>query len=182
MKSNRFALFALIMVALVGLAACGSNSTSKTEGDVFLTDSVPIAPTSVDMATSGDVVIPNMTISSHAKSQTAILSTQDDVNLTQLVVTCTRTDGGTVASPQWTNSVQLYVPAGGSVTVQNYPIFPAEYFQQPPLNQLLFPNGTDKETGNSNIRQDLHMTIYGKEISGKNVSLSFDLTLNFYYQ
>ncbi len=182
MKSNRFALFTLLMVPVVGLAGCGSNSSSKTDADVVLSVNIPQGPADVDMATSADVIITSMSIQSKAKNQSAVLSTQDDAVLNQWVVTCTRTDGGTVASPQWTNYYEAYVPAGGSVSLQNYRIFPSEYFQQPPLNQLLCSGCFDKETNNPNIRQRLHIVVYGKEVSGKDVSVSFDVNLNFYYQ
>ena len=95
MKSNRLALFALLMVALLGLAACGSNESAKTEAEVFLSQNITQGPADVNMAVSADVVIPNMSINSHSKSPTVVLSQQDDVILTQWVVTCTRTDGGT---------------------------------------------------------------------------------------
>ncbi len=181
MRPYRLALSALIVVALVGLAACGSNSTAKTEAEVFLSQNITQGPADVNMATSADVVIANMTINSHAKSPSVVLSQQDDAILDQWVVTCTRTDGGTVASPEWRASYQVYVPAGGSASLQNYRIFPAEYFQQPPLNQLLVPPFLDKETANSNIRQRLHIAIYGKTVGGKGVVLEFDVNLNFFY-
>ena len=41
MKPNRFALFALLMVALVGLVGCGSNSSSKTEAEIYLSQNIP---------------------------------------------------------------------------------------------------------------------------------------------
>lgn len=181
MRPYRLALLALTVVALVGLAACGSNSSAKTEAEVFLSQNITQGPADVNMATSGDVTITTLTISSHAKSPTTLLSPQDDAVLTTWVVTCSRTDGGTVASPEWRNSYQVYVPAGGSATLQNYRIFPAEYFQQPPLNQLWVYPFLDKETANSNIRQRLHVAIYGKTVGGKSVSLEFDVNLNFTY-
>ena len=182
MKSSRFALFALLVVAAAGLAGCSNSSSNKTDADVFLSQSDPTPPSSVDMKTSGDVVIPTLTITSTGKTTTQVLSQQDDVILNEEVVTCSRSDGGTVASPQWTNYNQIYVPHSGSVALTSFPIFPAEYFQQPPLNQLLVYPYLDKETNNSNIRQTLHVTLYGKEVSGKNISLEFDVSVNFYYQ
>ena len=184
MKSNRLALFALLVVAAAGLAGCSNSSTNKTDADVFLSQSDPTPPSSVNMAVNPpvDVVIASLTITSTGKTTTEVLSQQDDVILNQEVVTCSRSDGGTVVSPQWTNNNQIYVPHGGSVGLTNFPIMPAEYFQQPPLNQLLCSGCLDKETNNPNIRQTLHVTLYGKEVSGKKISLEFDVSINFYYQ
>jgi len=182
MKPYRFALFAFLAVALVGVGGCSNNDSAKTEADVFLSINIPTGVADVNMAHSGDVVEPAMTITSHGKSPTAVLSQQDDVVLSEWVVTCTRTDGGSVASPVWHDFNQTtYVPAGGTASLVNYRIFPGDYFLQPPLNQLLCSGCLDKETNNPNIRQRLHIVIYGKTIAGKKVSLEFDVNLNFFY-
>ena len=189
MKPNRFALVALLMVALVGLPGCGHNTTSDTEAEVVLTTNSVLVPIYADMANQSptvqgylEVVFPTLVINSKYKSPSQTSSTQNDAILNQCVVTCTRTDGGTVASPSWQNFITMYVPAGGTVTFTNYPIFPPEYFKQPPLNQLLPENGNvDKETGKHNIRERLHIAIYGKTVAGKSVSLEFDQNINFFY-
>ena len=183
MRTHRLAIFALIGLGALVLAGCyGGNSSAQTEAPVFLSANVTEGPLAVNMSTSTQVVIPTGTINSKAKSPSATLSAQDDVVLTQWVVTCTRTDGGTVASPQWQNFFQAYVPAGGSVTWTNLPIFPEEYFQQAPLYQLFPVNGGyDKETNKTNIRQRLHIEVFGKTVAGKAVSLVFDVNLNFVY-
>ena len=182
MKSNRLALFVLFAVAVLGIAGCGNNTSSKTEAEVFLSQNITQGPADVDMSVPADVSIANMTITSHAKSPTMVLSQQDDAILTDWTVTSSRSDGGTVASPVWHNYYQIYVPAGGTASLQNYRIFPAEFFRQPPLLQLFPENGgIDKETGNRNIRQRLHIAIYGKTVAGKSVSIEFDVNLNFFY-
>ncbi len=183
MKPNRIALFAFVAAALIGLAGCSGNNSADTEAEVYLSQNIPTGVADVDISVASDVAIPNMTISCRPKSPDVTLSQQDDVILTEWVVTCARTDGGTVASPQWTNFEQIYVPANSSTSLVNYRIFPSEYFQQAPLNQLFPVNGNlDKETGNHNIRQRLHIALYGKTVAGKKVSLEFDITLNFFYQ
>ncbi len=51
-----------------------------------------------------------------------------------------------------------------------------------PLAQLLPENGNvDTVTGKHNIRQRLHVAIYGKTVAGKGIVLEFDVNLNFYY-
>ena len=186
MTSNRLVLFVPFTLAVLGIAGCGNNTSSKTEAEVYLSQSMTQGPADVDMSLAVDPFISNLTISSHAKAATgngATLSQQDDVILTDWVVTPSRSDGGTVASPVWRNYYQVYVPAGGTASLQNYRIFPAEYFRQAPLVQLFPENGNvDKETGNRNIRQRLHIAIYGKTVAGKGIVLEFDVNLNFFYQ
>ena len=185
MRTHRLAIFALIGLGALAMAIVGcydGNSTADTVAPVFLSSQVQPGPADVVMSGGVDVTIENLIISSHAKSPSVTLSAQQDVLLTDWVITPIRSDGGTMASPQWQNSYSVYVPAGGSTSVLNYRIFPAEYFLQPPLYQLFPGNGGfDKETGNTNIRQRLHIEVFGKTVAGKAVSLVFDVNLNFVY-
>jgi hypothetical protein len=179
MKPYRLACIVLFVAAGMGLVGCGNNSSSKTEADVYLSEAVQPGPAEVSVSSGADVTIDTLTITSHSKNSAATLTQQEDVILDTWVVTCARTDGGTAISPQWTNFYTAYVPAGGSTSLQNYRIFPSEYFLQPPLNQLLVYPFLDKETNNPFIRQRLHIAIYGKEVSGKKISLEFDVNLKF---
>jgi hypothetical protein len=182
MRTNRLALFVPVALAALIVSGCGTNDSAKTEAEVFLQATQQPGPADVPMISGVDVTIPTLIITSKAKSPSAVLSPQDDVVLNQWVVTCTRTDGGTVASPSWQNFETVYVPANGTANLQNYRIFPAEYFLQEPLVQLLPGNaGLDKETGKANIRQRLHVEIFGKTVAGKAISVAFDVNLNFFY-
>ena len=183
MKTHRISL--LVPVALAGMliVSCGANHSSDSTTPIYLTENISTGVADVDVSIPTDVAIPSMSITSHAKSPSGLLGGQDDVILDLWVITPSRSDGGTVASPQWrVTNLTTYVPAGGSANLVNYRIFPADYFSQPPLNQLLPQNGgVDKDTGKCNIRQTLHIEIFGKTVSGKPVSLAFDNALNFFY-
>jgi hypothetical protein len=182
MRTYRLAVFALIALGALAVAGCGGNHSATTEADVFLSTQVQPGPADVIMSGGLDVIIEALTITSHPKSPTAVLSAQDDAILDQWVITCTRTDGGTVASPSWQNFYTVYVPANGSTQLSNYRIFPADYFAQPPLYQLFPQNGGfDTETGKTNIRQKLHIEIFGKTVAGKKISVAFDVNLQFLY-
>lgn len=183
MKSMRLSAIVILVLA-AALASCTSgNHSADTEAPVILSADITQGPADVNMFCEPfDVTIPAMSIKSQAKSPSVELSQQADVRLTEWVVTATRTDGGTVASPQWRNYYNVNVPAGGSASLSNYRIFPAEFFRQPPLNQLLAENsGYDKETGQKNIRQRLDIEIFGKTVGGAAVSVKIPVTLRFYY-
>jgi len=182
MTSNRFALLVPVALAVVLVGGCSSNHSADSTAPIYLTETIGTPVTDVDISTTSDVFISSMTISSHAKSPTAVLGGQDDVILNLCVVTPQRSDGGTVASPQWRIATTIYVPAGGTANVTNLDIFPANYFSLPPLAQLFPVNGgVDKETGNCNIRQTLQIEMLGATVSGHPVSLSFNNPLNFHY-
>jgi hypothetical protein len=183
MRTHRLAIFALIALGALALAGCyGSNDSADTEAPVFLSSTVEPGPADVALSGGVDVTIEQLTIQSHPKSPAVVLSGQDDVVLTEWVVTPVRTDGGTVASPVWHNFYTAYVPAGGTASLANYRIYPVEYFSQAPLYQLFPQNGGfDKETNKTNIRQRLNIEVFGKTVAGKKVSLVFDVNLNFFY-
>lgn len=179
MKTSRITLVVGLALAVVG---CGGNHSADSVALVTLSANITQGPADVDISVPGDVTIGQMTINSQAKSPTATLSQQQDVILSEWVVTPQRTDGGTVASPQWRNFYTVYVPAGGSASLTNYRIFPSDYFQVAPLNQLFPENGGfDTETGRRNIRQRLTIEVFGKTVAGDSVSLKFDVNLNFFY-
>jgi len=183
MRTHRLAIFALIGLGALALAGCyDGNSTADTEAPVFLSVDLPSVNPEVSMSEGADVVIATMTIKSQAKSPSVTLSSQQDVILDQWVITCTRSDGGTVASPQWQTGFTVYVPASGSANVQNARVFPAENFLQAPLYQLFPGNGGfDKETGNTTIRQILHIEVFGKTVAGKAISFAFNVNYKFAY-
>jgi hypothetical protein len=182
MKPTRLVLVSVLGVAVLALAGCPSNPQRDSGAPVFYSTSIPAGPADVDISVPADVVITSMTIESHAKSPTAALSAEQDAQFTTWVITPVRSDGGTVASPQWQNNYTFYVPANGTATLQNFRIFPSEYFLQAPLSQLRPENGGfDKETGKKNIRQTLNIVIYGKTVAGQGVTVSFPVDLNFYY-
>ena len=184
MRTHRLAVFALIALGALVLAGCyGGNDSADTEAPVFLSADITDGVADVEISVLADVIIPTMNIQSHAKSPSVTLSAQDDVVLSEWVTTSTRTDGGTVASPVFHNyNLTVYVPAGGTANLKNFRIFPSDYFSQPPLHQLFPANGGfDKETNKTNIRQRLHIEVFGKTVAGKKVSLVFDVNLNFFY-
>jgi len=174
------ALSAVLAVTL----SCGGNSTmNETEAVVFLTADVTQYNPDINIAIQTDVTIANMTIESHPKDPDGDLTSNQDVNLDRWVITPEREDGGTTASPQWQIDQHVYVPAGGQATLNNYRVFPEEYFHELPLSNLYPENGgSDPETGHSNIRQRLVIEIYGRTVSGKSVKCGpFPVSFNFYY-
>ena len=179
MRISRIGLAAGLAFAILG---CGGNHSSDTVAPVFVTVEITQGVADVDISVPADVVIASMTLTSQAKSPDAVLSQQQDVILNEWVVTPVRSDGGTAASPMWRNFYQVYIPANGSATLNNYRIFPSDYFHQMPLS-LLFPEngGFDPETGNRNIRQRLQIEVFGRTVAGDRISVKFDVGVNFFY-
>jgi hypothetical protein len=181
MKSNRVACVLAAVAVLAMLGGC-ANHTADNEAPVFLSADMRQGIVDIDVSVPQDVAVPDLQITSHLKGTDQVATAQQDVYLNEWVVTCSRTDGGTVSSPVWHNFLPVYVPAGGSASLQNYRIFPSDYFRQAPLIQLFPENGGhDGETGGRTIRQRARVEVFGQTVSGRKVSVSFDMNLNFFY-
>jgi len=179
MRISRIGLAALLAIAILG---CGGNHSADTEAPVFISVDITEGVADVDISVPVDVVIAGMTLTSNSKSPDATLSQQQDVILNEWVITPERSDGGSVASPQWRNFYTVYVPAGGNATLENYRIFPSDFFHEMPLSQLFPENGGfDAETGRRNIRQRLKVEVFGKTVAGQRLSVRFDVGVNFFY-
>ena len=165
-------VFVTLALALVVWSCGGSSTLDNTEATVYLTVDVSEYNPDVDLCLQlGDIVIDSMDITSETKDPQGTTSPSQDVNLNRWVIKPYRTDGGTTASPEWTYDTQVYVPAGGSASLDNYRVYPFELLGEVPLAYLLSENGGfDPETGNSNIRQSFELQIFGQTIAGKSVA------------
>ena len=175
-------VFVTLALALMVWSCGGSSTLDNSEAAVFLTVEVSQYNPEVDLCVQQtDISIDSMDVISEAKDSTLSLGANQDVNLKRWVIKPYRTDGGTTTSPEWTYDNQVYVPAGGNATLDNYRIYPYEYLGQVPLAYLLPENGGfDPETGNSNIRQSFELQIFGQTVSGKNVStVPISIAFNF---
>ena len=188
MRHTRFPMATFLGLALLAMLGCSSgNHSADDEAEIFLTVDITQGPADVNLNAlppgAADVTIPSFTIRSRYKSPgTPPNTNQTDCYLTDWVITPSRSDGGTAASPVWRNYYNVHVPGGGTASLANYRIFPSEYYRQAPLDQLYPENGgIDKETGKTNIRQRLQVEVYGKTVAGKRVVCSFPVDLNFYY-
>ena len=176
-------VFVTLALALVVWSCGGSSTLDNTEATVFLTVEVSeYIPEIAICAHSGDISIDGMDVQSETKDPEGTTSANMDVNLKRWVITPYRTDGGTVASPEWTYDAAVYVPSAGSASLSNYSIYPREFLSEIPLAYLLPENGgVDPETGNTNIRQSFELQIFGQTVSGKNVAtIPVPIAFNFY--
>jgi hypothetical protein len=175
-----------ILAALALLAAsCGGNSTlDDTESAVMLTVDVEAYDPEIDICDPEqfDVIIGTMHVYSNPKEPGGTLGPAQDVNITRWVITPSRSDGGATASPEWSIDQGIYVPAAGDVDLENWRVYPAEYFLLLPLSNLLPENGGfDPETGQTNIRQTLQLEMFGRTVSGKAVStVPINIAFNFF--
>ncbi len=176
-------VFVTLALALAVWSCGGSSTLDDSEASVFLTIDISEYNPDIDICLQQtDLAIDSMEINSEMKNPSGTSSTQQDVNLKRWVIRPYRTDGGTTASPEWTYDQAVFVPAGGSASLENYRVYPLEFLRELPLSYLLPENGGyDPETGNTNIRQSFELQIYGQTVSGKNVStVPISIAFNFF--
>lgn len=157
---------------VLGAGCSGGSALDNTGAAVFLTIEIEEYNPEVNVcAVAGDLTITEMSVMSNPKNPDQTLTPNQDARLTDWEVTARRTDGGTVTSPDWYNAITVYVPAGGTADLENYRIYPEEYLDDPPFNYLFPENGgVDPETGQTFIREALRLTLYGRVVSGKEIS------------
>ena len=181
---KRFMQLCIILSLGLVVGSCGGSSTlDNTEAAVYLTVDISDYNPEIDVCVQvTDIAISSMDIESQMKDPDGSSTSQQDVNLKRWVIRPYRTDGGTVASPEWTYDQVVFVPAGGTSSLENYRVYPLEYLSEIPLAYLLPENGGfDPETGNSNIRQSFELQIYGQTVSGKNVAtIPVSIAFNFF--
>lgn len=170
---RRFFVISFAFVLAGGLMACSGGSALDNSGvPVFLTVDVRENTPDINVCLSGvDVGVTKMIILSQPKQPGTTLSANQDVNLRDWDVTPEREDGGTVTSPVWHTQQPVYVPAGGTATLENYRVYPSEYLANAPFNYLFPENGGfDPETGAASVRETLNLVISGRTVSGKAIS------------
>jgi hypothetical protein len=181
---KRFLQLSIALALALAVVSCGGSSTlDDTEASVYLTIEVEQYSPDIDICVQPeDVSIESMTITSSLKDPQGTSSSQQDVTLQRWVVRPYRTDGGSETSPEWQHDLTVFVPADGTADLENYRVYPLEYLSEVPLAYLLPENGgSDPETGNTNIRQSLELTIYGETVSGKRVATTpIPIAFNFF--
>lgn len=169
---RRFCVISIALLLVGGLMACsGSSALDNSDSPVFLTVDVTENDPDVNVCAPVDVTVTQMSIYSKPKDPDGSLTANQDVNLRDWVVTPEREDGGTVVSPVWTTQQNVYVPAAGTASLDNYRVYPVEYLSDAPFNYLFPENGGfDPETGAASVRETLNLVISGRTVSGKTIS------------
>jgi len=180
---KRLYMCGVLLALVAGTIGCGGNSTlNEDKATVYLVVEIKKYNPDISVRTTADVTVESMNIKSFLKDPSGTLSSAQDVRLTRWVSTPYRTDGGTKAGPQWINDIDVFIPAGDEASLENYRVYPAEYFRQAPLLYLFPENGgVDPETGQANIRETMKVEIFGTTMGGKSISVVTNVAFNFFY-
>lgn len=173
----------LLAAFCVGLLACEARTDKSGSGGVLLTvssfDGLPVI-VSVTLATeTGVVSIEELEIQSVVTDPTGASSALMDVELQSYEITFSRADTGTRLPPKLTLGHFGIVPAGGTTETENLPILTLNQLTHQPLRDLS-QRGFDTETGSDIITLNLHLTFFGRTLSGDAVQTApANFTIDF---
>jgi hypothetical protein len=167
---RQIVLFPAVLLLGVALTAC-TNKQGTTESPVTVTVELHQQPGFISVSANAPVQLQEINLASHFKSPKATdpqgFAT---VELSYYTVVYSRRDGGKIVPPPSTFAVGGVLPAGGTTTLNNYPVMLASTTQQSPFAQLLpFNGGIDQETGLPEIQIFFSVTFFGTTVSGLRV-------------
>jgi hypothetical protein len=163
--------FIAIALAVIAAGPACTNKQAETEAPVFITVTIQLQPGFVDVGTPAPVQIQTIILNSHLKSDVASDPQGFATTMIQgYTVHFRRTDGGTRVPPDQTFGAGVTVDAGGTATLNNFPVLPVSAIQASPFDQLLpFNGGIDRETGKTEIQMAFDLTFFGHTVAGQRV-------------
>lgn len=166
----KVAIKLFLLATAVLLLGCSDLETTD-QGGVILKVQFVNVPGQIGVNDQSDVLVPTIQIDSVVQNPTGGSSSVMDVLVDLYEVTFTRADTGTRVPGAFIQRRAGTVPVGGTLTLTNFPVMGIEQLRSEPLSDLLFENGgVDKETGATNIRINATFTVFGRTVSGENVS------------
>jgi hypothetical protein len=104
-----------------------------------------------------------------------------DVRMTDMWIDWVRNDGGRTAPKRYHFTYDVYLPAGGTATLNNAPMMTPEMMVEAPFDSLRIENGgVDPETNNREISLVAKITWYGYVYNGDQVKGSYEVGEYFY--
>ncbi|MCP4662593.1 MAG: hypothetical protein GY856_44930 [bacterium] len=165
----------LLAIALLVLG-CKERTEQVDSGGIlleveFAADGIPVRVSmNSEAAVAGMVQVPTTNIISIVADPTGDVSSLMDVDLEAVEVTYERVDSGTRVPQPYVLNLLGRITVGATLTYQNLPVMSADQLENPPLSDLLYENGGfDKETGDTMIRMNLYLRVFGRTLTGRAV-------------
>ena len=179
---NRTPLDAALLVGVLSVTGCSSNSQGDDASPVFLSVSYALLPEAWNVGSGAPLQFATTDLQSVLKNPGAGSSTFLDTRLDDYIVEWKRIDGGTKVPDPETFAGNVLIPAGGASTLSNYPYMSRSALLRAPLDQLLpFNGGIDRETGRNEIRCQATVTYRGRTLSGQPVRGVGSFGMTFLY-
>lgn len=170
-------LLIVLTPALLFLLSCDERTQETDTGGVLLevefsSNDVPVIISVNDAVQNNGslVLVGNIDINSVVADPNGNTSSLMDVELEAMEVTFRRADSGTRVPPAYVERLLSTIPVGGQLTLNDWPIMSVDQFRNPPLSDLLFENGGfDEETGDTIVRLDVIIRVFGRTLGDRRV-------------
>ncbi|MFN2387089.1 MAG: hypothetical protein ABR576_12550 [Thermoanaerobaculia bacterium] len=162
-----------LIAALVGAGVGCTNDEGETESPVTLTVNLPQQPLGFNPCAPLPLAVTIETIELESRLKNPSQTDPTGFATVQIAnyrVEFRRLDGGTRVPPTQNFSAAVTVEAGGTATLNGFPIMTAAAMTGTPFDQLLpFNGGIDRETGRNLIQIQYLLTFFGTTVSGHRV-------------
>lgn len=167
---------AVLAVALVGVS-CSEANRDSSPVELVANSSQEVLLIDLANPPAGGLG----TILLRAIPKGSVISDYMDVRLQSYRVTYRRTDGGSLVPASFVRSTSGIIPVGGAAqSLNDFLIVQSEALSQAPFAALLPQNGgRDPETGQSVIKMDAFVEIYGETLGGERVRATTIIPLWF---
>ena len=180
---NRLILIAVAVAAMATLS-CSTELTNNAapvefivthQQNLTLLDLDPLTP---DTECQQDIGTISMQVIPKNASATGNFVT---VRVQRYRVSYRRTDGGTVVPPQFVRSIDTLVTPGPSIG-STFTVLESDAISRAPFAALQPQNGNrDPETGQSRVKMEVVLEVFGETLAGDNVYDSTAFPLEFCY-
>lgn len=163
----------------LGLLAAGCNEANRNQSPVELVASTVQERLLIDFANPAAGNLGTIQIRAIPKGGT--ISQYMDVRLINYRVSYRRTDGGTQVPASFIRSTSGIIPVGGAAqSLNDFTVLQSEALNQAPFAALLPQNGgRDPETGNSVVKMEAFVEIFGETLGGERVRAAVTIPLWF---
>jgi hypothetical protein len=180
--TTRLAAALALTLASLALPGCSTNGQGDDAAPLYLTADFGAVPTVKHLSDGVALEFSTVTIKSVMKNPAAATSPMLDTRLDDYIVVWTRMDGGTKVPKTETFAGSTIIPVGGTLSLPTSQFMTISALSLSPFDQLYpFNGGTDRETGNREIRCAATVTFRGHTMAGQPVQGTGGFGMTFVY-
>ena len=178
---NRLILIAVALASMAALSCSSELTNSAAPVELVVTHSQTLTRLDIDPNTDDadcDQQIGTVSLQVFAKND-SVTGNFAQVRVQRYRVSYRRTDGGTVVPGTFVRSIDTLVGIGATIG-SNFTVIEADALSRAPFAALQPQNGSrDPETGQSVVKMEVILEVFGETLAGDNVYDSTRFPLEF---
>jgi hypothetical protein len=185
MRNHSIRVFAAAALAFVAVACNNDINSSASPVDLVATNTQVINRIDIFDTTNCNRAIGTISMQAIEKNPNSgsTNTTFNQVRVTRYQVSYVRTDGGKQVPASFVRSIDtLLIPGGSAQGLSSFIVLEPEALLQAPFVALIPINGgRDPDTGQTVVKMDVVVTLFGATLAGTNVSATTRFPLDFCY-